>query len=132
MTGTMDRAVSALAEELASVCAQWSGRTGIAVETWALPGGHVPAPVARGILIAVREALANVECHSGAATVSIAVTTGGDGLRLTVSDNGRGLTATRPGAGIARMCAALTELGGRLTVHGVPGEGTTVSGVVPG
>jgi signal transduction histidine kinase len=64
--------------------------------------------------------------------VSVAVTTGGDGLRLTVSDNGRGLTATRPGAGIARMYAALTELGGRLTVHGVPGEGTTVSGVVPG
>ncbi|NRQ38966.1 hypothetical protein HII36_45175 [Nonomuraea sp. NN258] len=124
-----------LAEALESHLAEWSERTGIAVETWALPATDVPSKVSRAVMTAMGEALANVEQHSGAGTVSItvsiAVTVGKSGLRMTVSDNGRGFVAGAPGRGIARMRAAFAEAGGRLSVSSVPGEGTTVSGVVP-
>jgi signal transduction histidine kinase len=132
MTGIMNKARPVLAEELESFCARWSGRTGISVEIWALPSAPAPAPLGQGVLTVVREALANVERHSGASAVSLAVTSGAKGLRLTISDNGRGFGAVEPGGGMARMRAALAELGGRLSAHGVSGEGTTVSGIIPG
>ncbi|MEV4393475.1 ATP-binding protein [Nonomuraea sp. NPDC049607] len=131
MTGIMDKAGPALAGELESVCGRWSERTGVAVEIWALPAGPVAAALRRAVLAVVGEALDNVEAHSGASTASLAVTAGAYGLRLTVSDNGRGFASTAPGGGTARMRAAFAELGGRLSVRGVPGEGTTVSGTVP-
>ncbi|MEW9550772.1 sensor histidine kinase [Nonomuraea sp. NPDC050783] len=133
-------AAAGLAEELRACLDRWSARTGIRAETWALPAGEVPPRVARAVLTALREALENVERHSGAATVSVAVTAGDGGLRMTVSDDGRGLpSGSRSGSGsdgfaggrgTAAMRAAFAETGGTLTVHGVPDQGTTVTGVV--
>ncbi|MEV6155540.1 hypothetical protein AB0L53_34880 [Nonomuraea sp. NPDC052129] len=111
--------------------AEWSERTGIAVETWALPSTDVPSGVAAGILAATREALSNVETHSRAKLVSVAVTSGKSGLRLTIRDHGDSFATLRAGRGIARMQATFTELGGSLSVTGTQGEGTTVSGVLP-
>ncbi|MGW0809945.1 sensor histidine kinase [Nonomuraea sp. NPDC002799] len=115
-----------------SYLAQWSARTGTTVETWALPATGVSPRVTRGVLTVVREALSNAERHSGAGSVSIAVTVGQGGLRLTISDNGTGFNTVSDGGqggrGIAGMRAALAELGGGLSVNGVPGQGTTVSG----
>ncbi|QYC40441.1 Sensor histidine kinase LiaS [Nonomuraea coxensis DSM 45129] len=141
------RGGQSLAEALESYLAEWGERSGIAVETWALPAGDVPASVSAGVMTAMREALDNVERHSGARTVSIAVTAGSGGVRVTVSDDGHGFPATGSatgpvtgsatgqavggGHGIARMRAAFAEVGGSLSVNSVPGEGTTVTGVVP-
>ncbi|MCK2220548.1 ATP-binding protein [Actinomadura sp. ATCC 31491] len=125
------RGGQSLAEALESYLAEWAERSGIAVETWALPATDVPARVSAGVMTTMREALDNVERHSGARTVSIAVTAGRGGLRLTVSDDGRGFPPGGAGRGLARMRAAFAELGGSLSVNSVPGEGTTVSGVVP-
>ncbi|MEW9548914.1 sensor histidine kinase [Nonomuraea sp. NPDC050783] len=125
------RGGQSLAEALESYLAEWAEHAGITVETWALPATDVPARVSAGVMAAMREALDNVERHSGARTVSIAVTAGRSGLRLTVSDDGRGFTAVGAGHGIARMRAAFAEVGGSLSVNSVPGEGTTITGVVP-
>ncbi|WP_219510864.1 sensor histidine kinase [Nonomuraea ceibae] len=125
------RGGESLAEALESYLADWSRRTGVTVETWALPAEDVPAPIGEGVLTAMREALANAERHSGASVVSVAVTVSSGGLRMTVSDHGRGFAPGRSGRGIARMRAAFAEIGGTLTVRSVEGEGTTVSGVVP-
>ncbi|UBU16519.1 sensor histidine kinase [Nonomuraea gerenzanensis] len=125
------RGGQSLAEALESYLAEWSERTGITVETWALPATDVPSRVSSGVMTTMREALSNVELHSRARTVSIAVTVGKSGLRMTVSDNGQGFPSVRAGRGIARMRAALAEVGGTLSVNSVQGEGTTVTGVVP-
>lgn len=126
------RGGQSLADALESHLAQWSQRTGIRVETWALPAADVPARVTRAVITALCEALSNVEHHSGARTVSVAVTVGKSGLRMTVSDHGHGFNLGRTGPGIARMRAAFAEVGGDLAVNSVRGEGTTVTGVVPG
>ncbi|MEV0592527.1 sensor histidine kinase [Nonomuraea cavernae] len=121
-----------LAEALETDLTEWSERTGIRVETWALPAAEVPSRIAQAVLSAIREALANVEAHSGAEMVSIAVTAGGGGLRMTVSDHGAGFDPGRAAErGIARMRAAFADVGGSLSVNSVPGEGTTITGVVP-
>ncbi|MFI7131213.1 sensor histidine kinase [Nonomuraea sp. NPDC050153] len=125
------RGGQSLAEALESCLAAWSERTGIAVETWALPATDVPSQVTRAVMATMDEALSNVELHSRARTVSIAVTVSKSGLRMTVSDNGQGFPAAGAGSGIARMRAAFAELGGSLSVNSVLGEGTTVTGVVP-
>ncbi|GGM65394.1 hypothetical protein GCM10010106_09250 [Thermopolyspora flexuosa] len=110
---------------------EWSERTGITVEVWALPEQKVPPKVADNVYATVREALDNVARHSGARVVSIALTVGRTGLRLTVSDGGRGFEPGTTGRGIVAMHAYLAEIGGRLAVNPVPGAGTTVSGFVP-
>ncbi|MFI6295631.1 sensor histidine kinase [Nonomuraea sp. NPDC050790] len=120
-----------LAEELEGFLGDWGERTGITVETWALPATEVPQPIARAVLAAIEEALANVERHSGARVVSVAVTVGRSGLRMTVSDDGDGFHAANAGRGITRMRARFAEIGGSLSVNSVRGEGTTVTGVVP-
>ncbi|MGW0803195.1 sensor histidine kinase [Nonomuraea sp. NPDC002799] len=125
------RGGQSLAEALESQLAEWSQRTGIVVETWALPATDVPSRVSQSVMVTMREALSNVELHSRARTVSIAVTVGRSGLRMTVSDNGQGFPTAGAGRGIARMRAAFAEIGGNLSVNSVHGEGTTVTGVVP-
>lgn len=121
-----------LAEVLEEQLDEWSRRTGIAVEVWALPSRQVPARVAGNVIRTIHEALANVERHSGARTVSIALTVGRSGLRLTVSDDGRGFVTGTGGRGLVAMRACFAELGGILSVNPVSGAGTTVTGVIPG
>ncbi|MEU7900683.1 hypothetical protein AB0B45_48630 [Nonomuraea sp. NPDC049152] len=111
--------------------AGWSQRTGITIETWALPAEGLPQRVADAVLGCFAEALSNVERHSGARVVSIAVTRGAKGLRVTISDDGRGFMGEAKGRGIVRMGAHLAAVGGRCTVKGTPGGGTTVGAVVP-
>jgi glucose-6-phosphate-specific signal transduction histidine kinase len=53
-------------------------------------------------------------------------------LRLEVADDGAGLPAGyRPGTGIANMRDRIADVGGSLTLESLPGQGTTVSGIVP-
>lgn len=110
---------------------EWSDRTGILSEVWALPKSEIPDEVAGKVFAVVREALALVEQGSRARRVSIALTVAESGLRLTVSYDGTGLIPETARARIVRMKAAFAEIGGTLLVNGVPGEGATISGFVP-
>ncbi|GGP78604.1 ATP-binding protein [Streptosporangium pseudovulgare] len=121
----------ALAGELRERLDAWSGRTGIAVETWALPAEEASAEVTGAVLAVLEEALANVERHSRARVVSVAVTLGRGGLRMTVSDDGAGFAGQAAGRGVDAMRGRFEALGGTLSVHGVKGEGTTVTGTLP-
>ncbi|MGA5760025.1 hypothetical protein [Nonomuraea bangladeshensis] len=121
-----------LAAELRRCLAEWSRRTGIAVETWALPAGDVPPRAARAVPAALREALTLAGRETAAVSlVSVAVTSGDRGLRMTVSDNGAGLPVDERGPEVTAMRAAFAAAGGTISVHAVPGEGTTVTGVLP-
>ncbi|WP_203982578.1 sensor histidine kinase [Sphaerisporangium rufum] len=132
---------------------EWSERTGVTVEVWAMPGAPagdvhtaasgavpdvapgavpdvVPAAVAEAVYAVLVEALGNVERHSRAQAVSIALTVGRSGLRLTISDNGAGFRPGRTGRGLDMMKRRFREVGGTLTINSVVGEGTTISGTI--
>ena len=89
----------------------------------------------RGLLFSIaHNALTNAYRHAGATRVSVHLEFGGDGIRLTVSDDGVGLPddyADR-GHGFANMSREARRLGGRLVVEkrGSLG-GATVTCVMP-
>ncbi|MEV7550509.1 ATP-binding protein [Amycolatopsis sp. NPDC089917] len=104
----------------------------VRVETRWSPVPPIPASAALALVRAVREALTNVDRHSGVGEARLIVK---DGVRVTVRDEGRGFDpASTPaqrrgvrGSLVERMAAA----GGRAEVTSAPGAGTTVDLVWP-
>ena len=92
-----------------------------------------------------QEAVANVMQHAGARHLVVGVDYRGAGLRLEVTDDGRGLTRpdgsglTRPGGpdgdmagwGLTGMRERAESVGGTLEVTSEPGRGTTVRVSLP-
>ena len=86
-----------------------------------------------------QEALRNVERHSRANEVVVTMTFTGREMRLRVRDNGVGFgmqpgmehLATGGQLGIIGMHERADLLGGELTIHSIPGKGTTVIVAIP-
>ena len=83
----------------------------------------------------LQEALTNVARHAHAGAVRISLTERGRKLMLMIKDNGRGITKAQLSSidsiGLLGMSERARLLGGRLTISGAPGRGTTVSVQVP-
>jgi signal transduction histidine kinase len=79
------------------------------------------------------EALQNVAKYAGATQVVITLIDADGSLRFTVHDDGCGfdLGATSYGTGLQGMADRLSAMNGDLTVESQPGDGTTVTGIVP-
>jgi signal transduction histidine kinase len=81
----------------------------------------------------VEEALNNVRYHSGAANVDVCLESLGDWVRLTVRDDGHGMSSDggkRIGMGLIGMRERAALLGAELDVMS-NGDGTTVEAIVP-
>lgn len=82
-----------------------------------------------------QEALTNVRKHADATRVDVTVeAVPGDEIVVTIADDGRGFDAhgVRDEAfGLTSMRQRAEQLGGTLSVAGVPGQGTSVSVRVP-
>ncbi len=89
---------------------------------------ELPEQTGKELLRIVQEALANARRHSGAGRIEVVLETSRDGLRVEVSDDGRGFDpATTPeGTGIRGMRRRANALGGNLVVESMPGNGTRV------
>ncbi|MGW4352336.1 sensor histidine kinase [Nocardia sp. NPDC004582] len=84
------------------------------------------------LLRAVQEVLANVRKHSHADTVTVTLTRAGQGVRLSVTDNGIGFDADHAdGFGLPGLRGRAREVGAAVTVETGPGAGTRVDIVVP-
>lgn len=99
-------------------------------------GREPPLPtVTRRLLFSIaHNAMTNAFRHAQAGKVTISLDFEGDGLRMSVSDDGGGLPEdyAERGHGFRNMQADAERLGGRLeVVLGDPGRGTTVTCVVP-
>jgi signal transduction histidine kinase len=83
----------------------------------------------------LQEALTNVVRHAHAGAVRVTLRERGNSLVLVVKDNGRGITkgemSSIESIGLLGMAERGHLLGGRVTVAGVQGRGTTVTVQVP-
>jgi two-component system, NarL family, sensor histidine kinase UhpB len=82
-----------------------------------------------------QEALSNATRHSGATHLAVTLRrSGGNGVELEVSDDGRGFAfdESEGGLGIAGMRERALLIGAKLTIESRPEHGTTVHLTVPG
>jgi two-component system sensor histidine kinase UhpB len=83
----------------------------------------------------IQETLTNVAKHARAKNVRIVMNARSKALRLTVSDDGRGISEadlTRPESfGLLAMRERILALGGTLAIHGEPNKGTVIDIELP-
>jgi signal transduction histidine kinase len=115
---------------------KFEARTGIRCRlAWQLK--NEPADRTRQLAMfrILQEALTNVVRHAHAGAVRIGMRERGRTLTLTIRDNGRGITKSEltsvESIGLLGMSERARLLGGRVTVAGAPGRGTTVTVTVP-
>lgn len=109
------------------------------VVTLDLPDGPLPPHLALAAYRIAQEALHNAGQHAGAGRVGLSLRLEGDGLRLTIADDGDGFQPPQPlGAlvieekwGLAEMAERAEAVGGRLEISSVLGVGTQVRAHLP-
>ncbi len=87
---------------------------------------------------ATQEALRNIVRHAAATSVEIRLSASGDGMKLTVADDGRGMSAADLAEqraaghmGLALLADRVQSLGGQVAIASEPGRGTRVSIEIP-
>ena len=100
-------------------------RTGIEVDYRSSFDGRLPDETETHLFRIVQEALTNVARHSGATQCHIHLRADDGSIRLTLSDNGRGLDGGRGsnGMGLTGMRARARSAGGELKLTSKPGDG---------
>jgi signal transduction histidine kinase len=88
------------------------------------------------LLRIVREAVNNAVKHSGADTITVSLHNKPDKLTLTIQDDGSGFDRDHasPGPGhygLIGMKERASQIGATLEVNSQPGEGTTISVILP-
>ena len=125
-----------LREAIEWAATKFEARTGIRCRLgWGLE--HDPADRTRQLAMfrILQEALTNVVRHAQAGAVRISVRERGANLTMTIRDNGRGITRAELSSvesiGLLGMRERARLLGGRVTIAGAPGRGTTVMVTIP-
>lgn len=98
------------------------------------PARHLPADFRHHLFLIVREALNNAVKYAGAGEVRLAAEIDSRGLRLAITDDGRGFPAASAngnGNGLANMQARAEALGGECRIASQPGAGTTITVRLP-
>lgn len=89
-----------------------------------------PPEMNEQVIHIVREALTNAVSHAHAANIHLQFSQKNDGYELKIEDNGDGFDASQPSPnghfGLQIMKARAQRVGGLLTVHSAPGQGTRV------
>jgi signal transduction histidine kinase/uncharacterized protein YhfF len=116
---------------LGSALEALAGRSPIALHIDELPERRLPAPVELTAFYLASEGLTNAVKYAHADVVRVAVTTRLGEAVVTLSDDGRGGADAGGGSGLAGLSDRVAALGGELTVASPPGEGTTLTAVIP-
>jgi len=120
----------------------FAARTGTEVNFHSDFSGRLPDETETHLFRIAQEALTNVARHAQARHVEVRLESVGGDIRLTVSDDGRGLDPQKPAAakpgggrpaamGMVGMRARARSAGGDLEVHSRAGEGVQVEVRVP-
>jgi signal transduction histidine kinase len=87
---------------------------------------RLPSPIEVAAYYVVSEALTNAVKHSRASVAHVNVQPRDGRLYLSVSDNGSGGADPADGTGLIGLTDRIQALGGTITIHSPPGEGTTL------
>ncbi len=93
--------------------------------------GRLPDSVEVAAYYVVAEALTNAAKHARPTAIWVAADVSDGRLRLTVRDDGVGGADPANGSGLTGLTDRVEALGGTITVHSLPGEGTTLKVWLP-
>ncbi len=111
---------------------RFSERTHIDVDYRSQFDGRLADETETHLFRIVQEAFTNIARHANASRVTIFLRAENENIRLTISDNGRGLTAPEHlGMGLTGMRARAHSAGGVCTISSTTGGGVTIDVVVP-
>ncbi len=106
-------------------------RSAVPASIETLPDRRLPMAVEATAYFVVSEALANVAKYASATSASVAADCDSATLRVEVADDGIGGADQSRGTGIRGLADRVAALGGRLTVHSPPGQGTRITAEIP-
>jgi len=111
-----------------------SARRPARLATQGLPE-RIPSPIALCLYRVAQEAMRNAERHARPTSVEVSLHGIDGGVRLSVRDDGVGMTPDRArgraSLGFVSMREPVAMHGGRLDVESAAGRGTTVTASVP-
>jgi signal transduction histidine kinase len=115
---------------------KFQARTGIRCRVaWDVKDVPAARPHQLALFRILQEALTNVIRHAHAGAVTISARERGGMLNVTVKDNGRGITRAElqsvESIGLLGMTERARVLGGKVSIAGIAGRGTTVTIHVP-
>ncbi len=95
--------------------------------------GRYPPELETTAYFVCSEALQNAAKHARGATEVMITLSADRELQFEVRDDGAGfdVQATPIGTGLSNLRYRLAAVGGRMTIHSVPGQGTSVAGSIP-
>jgi PAS domain S-box-containing protein len=123
-----------LTRALRTHTAALQGRIGLPVVVESTVDERLPLQIEEVLYRISQEALHNVVKHANARQVRVEVGRIAKGVRLRITDDGKGFDPDRvPDGhlGLAGMRARAAKVGARFSCRSVPGEGTTIEVVVP-
>ncbi|MCA1727624.1 MAG: histidine kinase, partial [Actinobacteria bacterium] len=99
----------------------------------ALGSARFDPEVEAAVYFCALEALANSAKHASGAAIQVTLEHRDGQLEFVVADRGPGFDpeSSPRGIGLQNMADRMEALGGRVEVHSIPGEGTTVLGRIP-
>jgi PAS domain S-box-containing protein len=124
-----------LVEALRTECDRVARHGALRVDVEADAPDTVPAETSLCLFRVAQEALANALRHARASVVTVLLAPSGSGLKLAISDNGKGFDPAQPrehtSLGLASMRERVRVACGELAIDSKPGRGTTVVAWVP-
>ncbi|MEO3803610.1 sensor domain-containing protein [Nonomuraea sp. B1E8] len=116
---------------LAPALAALAGRCTIPVDLDVQTVERYQASVENAVYFVCAEALTNVAKHSRATVCTVQLVRIGDGLMLTIGDDGVGGASVAKGHGLAGLADRLRAVDGELTIQSPDGGPTTIVAEVP-
>ena len=93
--------------------------------------GRLPEPIELAAYYVVAEALTNAAKHADAFLVDVQVDISAGALRVVVRDDGRGGADAGRGSGLVGLTDRVETLGGVISLHSPPEEGTVLEIAIP-
>jgi signal transduction histidine kinase len=106
-------------------------RSALPVEVSVNLPARPPADIESAAYYFTAEAITNTIKHARATGVDVTVGVAGGELRVTVADDGVGGAGGGGGSGLVGLRDRIEAAGGRMAVHSPPGEGTTLTALLP-
>jgi signal transduction histidine kinase len=106
-------------------------RSRVPVSLGSVPDRRLSKAIEATAYFVVSEALTNVAKYASASTVTVGASCDETTLRVEVADDGIGGADGTQGTGIRGLQDRVAALGGRLTLHSPPGQGTLVVAEIP-